>query len=99
MWNTIAQEPYALGDTVLAASLASLKQRYTILPYLYSAFVSANISGETVARPLFFEYPQDVRTFELDTQFLLGPAFMVSPVLDPGVDNVSTYVPNDDWYL
>lgn len=97
MWNTIAQEPYALGDTVLRASRASLTQRYSILPYLYTALAAANVSGDTVARPLFFEYTQDANTYELDTQFLLGSALLVCPVLLPGKSSVTAYLPNDDW--
>ncbi|XP_052358373.1 lysosomal alpha-glucosidase-like [Oncorhynchus keta] len=55
-------------------------------------------TGHTVARPLLFEFPKDVRTYGIDRQFLWGKSLMVTPVLDPGVDYVVGYFPQGLWY-
>lgn len=43
-------------------------------------------------RPLWFEFSQDPRTHDIDRQFMVGPALLVSPVLAPGVGNLDAYV-------
>lgn len=49
------QDPVALGERVVEASVKALTQRYTLLPYLYTLFFNAHLTGEPVARPLFFQ--------------------------------------------
>ena len=43
-------------------------------------------------------YPTDLEARSLYKQFLWGPAFMVTPVLDEGKLTVEAYVPEDVWY-
>lgn len=47
---------------------------------------------------MFRRYSRDNRTYSIDRQFLIGPAFLVTPVLDEGVDWVSGYFPASHWY-
>lgn len=50
------QDPYALGPIVLEATRTALQKRYCLLPYLYTLFYRSHVFGDTVIRPLFFEY-------------------------------------------
>lgn len=50
------QDPVAMGDLVVRSSKNALGIRYYLLPYLYTLFFRAHKFGETVVRPLFFEY-------------------------------------------
>ena len=61
----------------------SLNLRYLLLPYAYTLHYRSHVFGETVVRPLLFEFPQDTSTHAIDKQFLFGPALLVSPVLEP----------------
>jgi lysosomal alpha-glucosidase len=49
-------------------------------------------------RPLFFEFPLDVQTYNIDEQFLWGSALMIVPVLEEGKTDVSAYLPDALWY-
>lgn len=49
-------------------------------------------------RPLFHEYPSDAQTYSLDEQFLIGPAILVTPVLQDKQTSVKGYFPADLWY-
>ncbi|XP_032930427.1 lysosomal alpha-glucosidase-like isoform X2 [Catharus ustulatus] len=93
-----AQDPTAFSPAARTAMKDVLLTRYSLLPFLYTLFHRAHLQGDTVARPLFFEFPGDVATWELDRQFLWGRSLLVTPVLEPGVDSVTGYVPRGMWY-
>ncbi|KAF3058062.1 putative alpha/beta-glucosidase agdC [Daldinia childiae] len=51
-----------------------------------------------IANPLFFVYPEDAKTFGIDTQFFYGDALLVSPVTDDYSESVTYYLPDDIFY-
>jgi alpha-glucosidase (family GH31 glycosyl hydrolase) len=91
------QDP-GLWPEVGAASRSALLIRYTLLPFLYTLFHQVHVSGGTVLRPLHHEFPTDVQTHSIDTQFLWGPAFLITPVITQGATSVTGYFPNARWY-
>ncbi|KAL8175379.1 UNVERIFIED_CONTAM: hypothetical protein K2H54_021715, partial [Gekko kuhli] len=93
-----AQDPTAFSPAAWTAMKEALETRYTLLPFLYSLFHRAHLQGDTVARPLFFEFPKDATTYSVDKQFLWGRGLLVTPVLDPGADSVIGYFPRGVWY-
>ena len=42
----------------------------------------SHLHGTPVARPTFFEFPQDQNTYFMDQQFMWGEAILIVPVLD-----------------
>lgn len=46
--------------------------RYTLLPYWYSVFEEAQSTGVPVMRTMFTEFPNDVETFAMDDQWMVG---------------------------
>ncbi|XP_036392320.1 maltase-glucoamylase, intestinal [Megalops cyprinoides] len=94
------QDPAYFGaDSLLVkTSKHYLNIRYTLLPYLYTLFYKAHVRGDTVVRPMMHEFYSDSSTWTVDRQFLWGPYLLITPVLDPGVDRVSAYIPDAVWY-
>ncbi|XP_056437700.1 lysosomal alpha-glucosidase isoform X1 [Gadus chalcogrammus] len=92
------QEPYVFGQRAQAAMRRALNQRYSLLPFLYTLFHHAHTSADTVARPLFLEFPNDPNCQTIDRQFLWGPSLLISPVLEPGVVELAAYLPAGTWY-
>ncbi|NXC50572.1 MGA protein, partial [Penelope pileata] len=94
------QDPAYFGaDSMLVkSSIHYLLIRYTLLPYLYTLFYKAHTQGDTVARPLLHEFYADEATWAVDRQFLWGPALLITPVLEPGVEVVQAYIPDAVWY-
>ncbi|CAF98114.1 unnamed protein product, partial [Tetraodon nigroviridis] len=93
-----AQDPTVFSPLARTAMRDALLLRYSLFPLLYTLFHHAHVKGHTVARPLMFEFPKDVRTYGIDRQFLWGRSLLVTPVLDPGVDHVVGYFPEGLWY-
>ncbi|KAL6111023.1 uncharacterized protein ACO6RY_19988 [Pungitius sinensis] len=96
--DTQPQDPTAFSPLALKAMKQALLLRYSLFPVLYTLFHHAHARGRTVARPLMFEFPEDVRTYGIDKQFLWGTSLLVTPVLEPGVDYVDGYFPQGLWY-
>ncbi len=61
----------------------ALNLRYSLLPYAYTLHYKSHSFGETIVRPLFFEFQHDTNTHSIDKQFLFGPALLITPVLEP----------------
>uniref|UniRef100_A0A2K5L4M8 Sucrase-isomaltase n=1 Tax=Cercocebus atys TaxID=9531 RepID=A0A2K5L4M8_CERAT len=94
------QDPAFFGqDSLLVKSSRHyLTIRYTLLPFLYTLFYKAHVFGETVARPVLHEFYEDMNSWIEDTEFLWGPALLITPVLKQGADTVSAYIPDAVWY-
>eukprot|EP01135_Chromosphaera_perkinsii_P003793 Nk52_evm39s255 gene=Nk52_evmTU39s255 len=98
--SAIDQEPY-VWSSVANISRKFLGARYSLLPFLYTQFYMAhtNAVDGIVAQPLVFNFPEDQRTHEIDTQFMLGSSVMVCPVLIEGAEEVNVYFPGaTNWY-
>uniref|UniRef100_A0A0D9UWE3 Galactose mutarotase N-terminal barrel domain-containing protein n=1 Tax=Leersia perrieri TaxID=77586 RepID=A0A0D9UWE3_9ORYZ len=91
------QELY-VWESVARSARNALGMRYRLLPYLYTLNYIAHLTGGPVARPVFFSFPDFTPSYGLSTQFLLGDAVMVSPVLEKGVDSVNAVFPPGSWY-
>jgi alpha-glucosidase len=99
-----SQEPYVWAS-VIDASKKAMTVRYQLLPYIYTLFYLAHNTGSTVMRALAWEFPHDPSLAAVETQFFLGPAILVTPVLAqgaktahgvfPGVGKGQVYY---DWY-
>ena len=92
-----SQEPY-LYELVASASRSALAVRYSLMPYWYTLFFFAHSQGASVWRPVFFEFPGDRTTWSIETQFMIGPALLVTPALYPSVTTTVGYFPEARWF-
>uniref|UniRef100_A0A670IE62 Maltase n=1 Tax=Podarcis muralis TaxID=64176 RepID=A0A670IE62_PODMU len=92
------QDPVSFDRAFEDLSRNVLNTRYTLLPYLYTLLYEAHDHGSTVVRPLLHEFTDDRTTWDIDRQFLWGPALLISPVLDENQTTVNAYFPDARWY-
>ena len=98
MINTVDQYAWSFGEDVLDITREALKLRYRLLPYIYSAFVKHNLTGEPIQRPLIFDYQADPNVRDLDTEYLFGRDLLVAPVLEAGLEAREVYLPAGEWF-
>jgi alpha-D-xyloside xylohydrolase len=72
--------------------------RYRLLPYIYSMAWMTTSQGYTPMRGLVMDFRGDTRTASIGDQFMFGPAFLVSPVTEPGANTRRAYLPKAKWY-
>jgi len=88
----------ALTDHDTLAAFRAYARLHTALePYLHRAARFAHRTGVPIMRPLFVEHPEDDVTYDIDDQYLLGPAVLVAPVLRPGARRRTVYLPDGVW--
>ncbi|MCP4179413.1 MAG: DUF4968 domain-containing protein [bacterium] len=95
--NTVTQ-PWMYSDY---AELIrdTIKFRYQLMPYFYSLLYEAHTKGTPIARPLFYEFQNDVNTYSESCNFMLGNSMLIANVVEEGADTKSVYLPKgSDWY-
>lgn len=97
--ETQRREPWLFGDEATNRIRDAIRERYALLPYMYTLFRQANVTGDPVMRPLWYEFPNNKDTFAVEEEFMLGPAILVRPVLTQGASSVDALLPRGArWY-
>jgi alpha-glucosidase len=91
------REPWNYGALAESLSTKSIRLRYRLMPYIYSAAWENHLMGLSIARPLVFEYPDDAEVLDLSSEWMFGPSLLVSPVVSAGATQQSVYLPQGTW--
>jgi len=87
-----------------------IKLRYKLLPYNYTLAYQNSTTGMPLMRPLFFEEKveqpfeqelnekNDLSAFDNASSYLWGDAFLVTPVVDAGINSVDIALPKGVWF-
>jgi alpha-glucosidase len=83
---------------VTSAAKKAIAARYMLLDYIYLSLRRASTDGSPIVSPLFFKFPNDTNTFDVQYQWFLGEALLISPVTDDDSQSVTFYLPDDIFY-
>ncbi|XP_065068452.1 neutral alpha-glucosidase AB-like isoform X2 [Rhopilema esculentum] len=97
--DTKRREPWLFDDNTKAFIREAIRRRYILLPYWYTLFRETSINGSPVIRPLWVEYPDDSKTFDIDDEYLVGKDLLVKPVTAAGQTSVDVYFPGGEKEL
>ncbi|RFA22684.1 alpha-xylosidase [Subtercola boreus] len=88
--------PWAFDEEAVDVTRVFTKLKLSLMPYLYSAGLTASAVGTPVLRPMQLEFPADPGTGHLETQYLLGSSVLVAPVFTAD-GSVTFYLPAGTW--
>jgi len=74
-----------------------LELRMSLIPYLYSAFASYHYQGIPPFRALVVDYPNDINTYNIDDEYMIGESLLAAPFID-GASKRKVYFPAGVWY-
>ncbi|KAL4754479.1 hypothetical protein BDW72DRAFT_127854 [Aspergillus terricola var. indicus] len=84
--------PWIYGEDCSDVLRDCVKRKISLTPYLLAEALNGHRSGTPLMRPMFVEFPEDLNTYSLDTQYMFGSNLLVAPVFsDEGI--VTFYVP------
>ena len=76
--------------------------RYSLVPYIYTAAREAYDTGVSICRPLYYEWPEENRSYTTEDEYLFGSQMLVAPVSTPvNSDDTSerdVWLPEGEWF-
>jgi len=93
-WNDdgTANEPWMYPEvTPHIKELIDLRD--WLIPYLYLLLWRYRSTYEPVIRPTFYDFPADPRCYLENDDTMLGPSLLVAPVVEPGTQTRTVYLP------
>ena len=93
-------EPWRYGKAAQQVIAQCLKERYRLLPYIYSYAAAISTEGSTLMRPLVFDFADDAEALQQEHEYMFGRSLLVNPVTEPNVTEWTTYLPRHagGWY-
>jgi alpha-D-xyloside xylohydrolase len=73
--------------------------RYRLMPYIYTLGADTWFKDGTIMRGLVMDFAADRKTWDVDDEYMFGPAFLVAPVTEYKARSRKVYLPSGSrWY-
>jgi alpha-glucosidase (family GH31 glycosyl hydrolase) len=92
-WRT--EDPFTPETLEITREFAWIHQ--DLVDEIWDLVLETQQTGMPIVRPLFFEYPEDQKTYPINDQFFLGPDILVAPVVYDGMRSRDVYLPAGAW--
>ncbi len=90
--------PSVFGELMTDNASHYVRQRYRLLPYIYSYNYKTHTTGSPLMRALVFEYPEDKNVLDIRDEYLFGSEILVAPVITEKTTEREVYLPEGEWY-
>lgn len=86
-------EVWSFGETAYHIIVKYMQIRERIRPYIMKQMELASQKGTPVMRPLFYDFPEDSKVYDIGDEYMFGPDLLVAPVVEKGIDQRKVYLP------
>ena len=86
-------EVWSFGEEAYEIIRGLLFLRERLKPYILAQMELVHERGTPPMRPLFFDFPEDEESWQIEDQFMFGPDLMVAPVYHFGARSRLVYLP------
>ena len=91
------ERPQVWDDEVLPHWVRYARLRTSLYPYLEASAAEYGRTGLPIMRHLALAAPGDPKAIEREDEFMFGPDILAAPVLYPGRERRSLYLPAGRW--
>lgn len=86
-------EVWSFGEENYEILKKYLLIRERLRPYVRECMRAAADTGAPVMRPLFYDFPEDKESWEVEDAYMFGPDLLVAPVMEAGMTERRVYLP------
>ncbi len=86
-------EIWSYGEEVEVILTKFVKIRESLKTYLKKLMKEAHEDGTPIMRTLFYEFPEDDKTWEVDNTYMLGDEILVAPIMNYKDRSRKVYLP------
>ncbi|HEX2926430.1 MAG TPA: glycoside hydrolase family 31 protein [Ruminiclostridium sp.] len=92
-WSGAPNEVWSYGDEAYGIFRKYMLIRESMRPYIIGLMREAHEKGTPPMRPLFYDFPCDSESWNIEDQYMFGPDVLVAPVLYGGLRERRVYLP------
>ncbi len=90
-------EIWSYGEEVYKICEKYIHLRERMRPYVRQIMEEAHEKGTPAMRPLFYDFPEDEKAWEIEDEYMFGPDLLVAPVLYEDQRERTLYLPEGLW--
>lgn len=88
--------PWNYGDEAVVAARRFTRLKNRLMPYIATHAQDVTSAGLPLLRHMLLEFPADLGSRHVDTQYMFGPDLLVAPVFTHSGE-VDVYLPSGGW--
>ena len=92
-------ELWSYGEDNYAIMKKYLDIRLGMKDYIKSLYEEASRCGSPLIRPMFYEFPEDSKCWEIEDQYMFGSKYLVAPIFHLNEFKRDVYLPEGKWKL
>lgn len=100
----IKKEPWNFDTKYCTILVNTIRERYEMVPYIYTMARSAYENGVSLCRPMYYNYPEDERAYSYKNEYMFGDNMIIAPITSPKeadaeVSEIKVWLPEgNSWY-
>lgn len=99
--GSLNKEPWVFDEQYSEVIRQTVRQRYEMVPYIYTMARKAYDEGISLCRPLYYDYPRRMEAYEFKSQYMFGDNILIAPITKPGENGfteMDIWLPDGWWY-
>ena len=100
--GSLNKEPWVFEETYSEVIRQTVRQRYEMVPYIYTMARKGYDEGLSLCRPLYYDYPECQEAYDFRSQYMFGDDMLIAPITKPadesGFATMDIWLPEGSWY-
>ncbi|HET8654243.1 MAG TPA: glycoside hydrolase family 31 protein, partial [Longimicrobiaceae bacterium] len=91
------KEPWAYDPAFVEDYRRAVDLKYSLMPYIWAQAENSSAHGYPMIRTLFFEFPDDPTSWDIDDEYFFGSDLLVAPLFADSATHRDVYLPPGQW--